>query len=158
MRKLTNGGMAKVYKLYTFIAYLIPMAVLFFVRFGVYSRSEGAFGFWGIVVLMLCVVAFKNACLNFFKNYRLLSVSLVILIIGVFSEFLASELLIIGIVSSVGSIISLLFSVVSEVYEKHAYKTVDGEKVINKTQAIPQKQAWKEAYGYNIVDEEEIGE
>lgn len=149
--KLTNNGMGRVYKLYTLLCYILPMVALFIFNYDAYSKEEGAFGFWGIVVLMLCVIAFKNFCIDFFKKYRLLSVSLVVTVLGIFSEFLASQLIVIGVVSSGASIVSLVVSVVADVYDEHAFKLVDGEKVINKSPAISQKEAWKEAYGYNLV-------
>lgn len=152
--KLTNNGMARVYKLYTFLAYIIPMIVLYIIKNKDFSSGGSIFGFWGILVLMLCVIAFKNFLVEFFKNYGLLTVSLVFLIIGIFSDFIASELVVIGMVSVAASIVSLIFSVVADIYDEHAFKTVDGEKQRNTAPAIPQKQAWREAYFYNFTTEE----
>ena len=143
--------MAKVYKLYTFFAYILPMTALYIWKYDNFSKQGGTFGFFGIIVLMLCVIAFKNFCLEFFKNYRILTVSIIILIIGIISEFLSSELLTIGIFSVIASGISLLFSCVADVYDEHAYKVVDGEKQKNGDPALSQKLAWKEAYGYVFV-------
>lgn len=149
--KLTNSGMARVYKIYTFLAYIIPMVVLYGVKYKDFSNDGSIFGFWGIIVLMLCVIMFKNFCVDFFKKYRILSVSIIILIIGLFSDFLATQLVLIGVVSVAASIISLIVSVVADIYEEHAYKVIDGEKQRNTDPAITQKEAWKEAYFYNFV-------
>lgn len=149
--KLTNSGMSRLYKLYTFLAYVLPMVVLFIVNHDAYGKEEGIFGFWGIIVLMLCVIAFKNFVTEFFKKYRVLTVSVMLLIIGIFAEFLGSQLILIGVVSTCAAIVSLVFSHVGDVYDEHCYKMVNGEKVINKAPAIPQKEAWNEAYGYTLV-------
>ena len=98
--KLTNSGMSRLYKLYTFLAYVLPMVVLFIVNHEAYAKEEGIFGFWGIIVLMLCVIAFKNFVTEFFKKYRVLTVSVILLIIGIFAEFLGSQLVLIGVVST----------------------------------------------------------
>lgn len=149
--KLTNSGMSRLYKFYTFLAYVLPMIILFIFNQDDYGTEEGVFGFWGIIIVMLCVIAFKNFVTDFFKKYRVLSVSILLLIIGLFSEFLGSQLVLIGVVSTCAAIVSLVFSHVGDAYDEHCYKTIDGEKVINKAPAISQKEAWKEAYGYTLV-------
>ncbi len=155
--KLTNGGMCRIYKLYTFLVYVIPMALLFAFKYESFSSDGGIFGFWGIIVLILCVIMFKEFCASFFKKQPIISVSIVLLVIGVFADFLATYLTLIGIVSGVGGVLSCIFSVVADVYNAHAYKMVDGEKVINKAVALSQKEAWKEAYGYNFADNNNNG-
>lgn len=149
--KLTNSGMCRLYKLYTFLIYVIPMTVLFIAKHDAFSSQGGVFGFWGIIVLILCVLMFKEFVATFFKKQPIISVSIVLLVIGLFAEFLASYLALIGIVSGVAGIASSIVSVVADVYNTHSYKMVDGEKVLNKGVAISQKEAWHEAYGYNFA-------
>ena len=149
--KLTNSGMCRLYKLYTFLIYVIPMTVLFISKHDAFSSQGGVFGFWGIIVLILCVLMFKEFVATFFKKQPIISVSIVLLVIGLFAEFLASYLALIGIVSGVAGIASSIVSVVADVYNNHSYKLVDGEKILNKGVAIPQKEAWREAYGYNFA-------
>lgn len=150
--KLTNGGMCRLYKFYTFLVYVIPMVVLFIIKKDDYIKDGSRFGFWGIVVLMLCVIMFKNFCVEFFKKQRIMTVSVIIFIIGIFSEYLSSQLILIGLVSVIASAVSMAFSLVADVYEQHAFKTDEaGEKIINKNIAISQKEAWREAYGYNFA-------
>ncbi len=153
--KLTNGGMCRIYKIYTFLVYVIPMALLFAFKYESFSSDGGMFGFWGIIVLMLCVIMFKDFCASFFKKQPIISVSIVLLVIGLFAEFLAEYLPLIGIVSGVAGVLSCIFSVVADVYNNHAYKVIDGEKIINKSIALPQKEAWREAYGYNFYAEKQ---
>lgn len=149
--KLTNGGMAKVYKIYTLLAYILPMSALYLWKYKEFSAEGSKFGFFGLIVLMLCVIMFKNFCVEFFKNYRILSVSIIIMIVGLFADYLASQLVLIGAWSVGASVLSLIISVVGDIYDEHAFKTVDGEKTRNPDPAISQKQAWKEAYFYNFV-------
>ena len=149
--KLTNSGMCRLYKLYTFLIYVIPMTVLFITKHDAFSSQGGVFGFWGIIVLILCVLMFKEFVASFFKKQPIISVSIVLLVIGLFAEFLASYLALIGIVSGVSGVASSVVSVVADVYNTHSYKMVDGEKVLNKSVAISQKEAWHEAYGYNFA-------
>lgn len=153
--KLTNGGMSRVYKLYSFLIYVIPMVVLFIIKKDAFSSAGGVFGFWGIIVLILCIIMFKDFCASFFKKQPILSVSIVLLALGLFSEFLAEYLTLIGLVSGIAGLMSGLVSVVADTYENHSYRMVDGEKVINKKVAISQKEAWREAYGYTFITEEE---
>ncbi|MBQ3047050.1 MAG: hypothetical protein II988_06600 [Clostridia bacterium] len=148
--KLTNSGMCRLYKLYTFLIYVIPMTVLFITKHDAFSSQGGVFGFWGIIVLILCVLMFKEFVASFFKKQPIISVSIVLLVIGLFAEFLASYLSLIGIVSSAAGVASSAVSVVADVYSQHSYKTIDGEKIINKGVALSQKEAWREAYGYNF--------
>lgn len=153
--KLTNSGMSRLYKLYSFLIYVIPMIVLFIIKKDAFSSDGGIFGFWGIIVLILCIIMFKDFCASFFKKQPILSVSIVLLVLGFFSEFLATYLTLIGVVSGVAGLLSSLVSVVADVYENHSYKIIDGEKIINKRAAIPQKEAWREAYGYTFITQEE---
>lgn len=148
--KLTNSGMCRIYKLYTFLVYVIPMTILFIAKYDAFSSRGGIFGFWGIIVLILCVLMFKEFLASFFKKQPIISISIVLLTIGLFAEFLASYLTLIGIISGASGIASSMVSVVADVYNSHSYKMVDGEKVLNKSVAISQKEAWREAYGYNI--------
>lgn len=149
--KLTNSGMCRIYKLYTFLIYVIPMTILFIAKHDAFSSQGKIFGFWGIIVLILCVLMFKEFVASFFKKQPIISVSIVLLVIGLFAEFLASYLALIGIVSGVSGVASSVVSVVADVYNTHSYKMVDGEKVLNKSVAISQKEAWHEAYGYNFA-------
>lgn len=152
--KFTNGGMSRIYKIYTFLLYVLPMVILFVIKREDYTSDGSIFGFWGIIIVMLCVIMFKSFVVDFFKKYSILTVSIIVMIIGLFSRFLSTQLILIGVVSTIASILSLSVSVVADVYDKHAYKTVDGEKVVNKSPAISEKEAWKEAYGYNIAEDE----
>ena len=153
--KLTNSGMCRLYKIYTFLIYVIPMTVLFIIKHDAFSSQGGIFGFWGIIVLILCVLMFKEFISSLFNKQPIISVSIVLLVVGLFAEFLASYLTLIGIVSGVSGIASSLVSVVADVYSAHSYKTIDGEKVLNKSVAISQKEAWREAYGYNFTQDDE---
>ena len=154
--RVTNGAMARVYKLYTFLVYALPMIALYAWKHDEFATEGSAFGFWGIVVVFLLVIAFKNLIVDFFKKYSLLSISLGILFLGLFSEFLADNLLIIGVFSTVSSLFSLCVSVVADVYTEHAHIMENGEKKVNKAPAISQKEAWKEAYFFDFVANTEI--
>jgi len=155
--KFTNGAMAKVYKIYTFLIYIIPMIGLYVWKHEDFGTEGSIFGFWGIVVIFLMVIAFKQFCADFFKKFPQLSVSLIILFIGLFSEFLADNLVLIGSFSTVASILGLLFSTVADVYQSHAFliDKATGEKRLNKNKAISQKEAWQEAYFFGIAEEVE---
>ncbi|MBQ7349252.1 MAG: hypothetical protein IJW47_04585 [Clostridia bacterium] len=133
------------------------MTILFITKRDAFSSQGGIFGFWGIIVLILCVLMFKEFVASFFKKQPIISVSIVLLIVGLFAEFLATYLALIGIVSGIAGIASSVVSVVADVYSRHSYKTVNDEKVINKGVAISQKEAWREAYGYNFFTTQDGG-
>lgn len=151
--KLTNGGMSRIYKLYTFLAYLCPMLALFIIKRDEFSSQGGVIGFWGIIALFLCIIAFREFCVSFFKKYRQLSISLIVLIIGLLSEFLGDNMVIIGAVSTAASLISMFFSCVADVYENHAFRLVDGEKTLNRGAGLKQSDAWREAYFFGFAEE-----
>lgn len=153
--KLTNGGMARLYRIYTFLIYAFPMLALYAWKHEEFGTQASAFGFWGIVVLFLLIIAFKNFCIDFFKKFTLLSISLIILFIGLFSEFLSDNLILIGAFSTVASLMSLFISVVADVYANHAFIIENGEKKVNKSPAIAQKEAWHEAYFFSFAESEE---
>lgn len=150
---MTNRGMSLLYKAYSFIVYVIPMAALFLLNLDAYKTDGSIFGFWGFVILAFVFVAFKNSFLNLIKNRTLITVSGMFLIFAVLMNYLASEMILISSVSFVGAVLQSVIGVVADVYSDHAYITVDGIKRLNGKKALSQKQAWAEAYGFVGVSE-----
>ena len=153
--KLTNSGKCKLYRLYAFIAYTIPMAVLFFVNYNAYKQEGGAVGFWGFVLLGFVFLAFKEQILTLFKKRMLMSLSGTLFIFAILMQFIADQIILITGVSFAAGLLSSFISVVGDVYAERSYRMVDGEKIKNTSPAIPDKQAWLEAYGWNFTREDE---
>ena len=153
--RLTNSGKCKLYRVYAFIAYAIPMAILFFVNYNAYKQEGGVVGFWGFVLLGFVFLAFKEQILSLFKKRMLMSLSGTLFIFAILMQFIADQIILITGVSFAAGLLSSFISVVGDVYAERAYKMVDGEKVKNTAPAISDKQAWLEAYGYNFTNETE---
>lgn len=153
--KLTNSGKCKLYRLYAFIAYAIPMAMLFFVNYNAYKQEGGAVGFWGFVLLGFVFLAFKEQILTLFKKRMLMSLSGTLFIFAILMQFIADQIILITGVSFAAGLLSSFISVVGDVYAERSYRMVDGEKIKNTSPAIPDKQAWLEAYGWNFTREDE---
>lgn len=143
---MTNGAKCLLYRFYSFCAYLIPMAVLFLLNKEKYDSDGSMFGFFGYVVLFFVILAFKNAFLNLIRNKTLLTVSAVLFIFSLMMHYLADEMMIITAVSLVGSVLQSIIQVVADVYEQYSKVTVDGITRRNTAPAIPDAQAWREAY------------
>lgn len=143
---MTNGQKAVIYRLYSFLAYLVPMILLFFINKDKYITEGGAFGFFGYVVLIFVVVSFKNTFIELIKSKTLLTVSAILFLFSLLMQYLADEMLMISVFSFFGALFQLLFQLVADVYERYAYVTVDGIKKKNREPALTDGQAWKEAY------------
>ncbi len=143
---MTNGQKAVLYRLYSFLAYLLPMAILFLINGEKYITDGCAFGFFGYIVLILVVVSFKNTFVNLIKSKTLLTVSAILFLFALLMKYLADEMLIITVFSFIGAALQLLFQLVADVYEAHAYITENGIKHKNRSRALTDAQAWKEAY------------
>lgn len=143
---MTNGQKAVLYRLYSFLAYLVPMIVLFCINKDKYVTEGGAFGFFGYILLIFVVVSFKNTFLDLIKSKTLLTVSAILFLFSLLMRYLADEMLIISVFSFAGALLQLLFQLVADVYDAHAYITENGIKRKNRAPALTDAQAWKEAY------------
>jgi hypothetical protein len=122
-------------------------------------RSEGSmFGFFGIVIMVLVVLSFKNAFLKFVKNKTLITVSLILLLFAYFMQYMGDNMILIATVSLFGAILQSGFESVAAVYERYSFKVVDGVRRLNYDAAIPEKQAWRESIGVLGIEEDEGNE
>ena len=144
---MTNGAKRRLYRFYAFLVYLTPMLVLFFVRIEKYTQTAGAISFFGFIVIAFVVLFFKKQLLTFAEKDVLLSLAIVLLIFSIAAIFIAKELAWIAGTSIVGAILSKVVNIVGDVYENYEYKIVDGIKKKNRDPALPDKEAWREAYG-----------
>lgn len=145
---MNNLAKCYLYRLYAFMGYALPMLILFGVNHEAYISTGAAVGFFGILILALCLISFKNTVLSFVKAHFLLSFSVVLLAVSAAMKALAGELLLISFVSLLGSILQGVFDTVADVYHNHAYITrEDGTRAKNGAPALPDRTAWKEAYG-----------
>ncbi len=143
--KLTNKGQSRLFNFYAFLAYAIPMTLLFIFNNNAYKSSGSIVGFWGIVLFAFVVIAFREFLLKQLKNKMLLTLSIVWLIISLLMRYFADKMLLISFVSFFGALLSTFVTAVGDAYEAHAYKIENDEKVLNLEPAIPFKQALKEA-------------
>lgn len=147
---MTNLGKSYLYRLFSWCAYVIPLAVLFIVNRDAYIAPESAIGFFGIVIIALAIIAFKDTVINAFKRSPLMTLSIVLLVIGMMMESIAGQLSLIATASLIGSCLHLIVDKVADVYHDRAYRIVDGIKTRNREPAIPDLAAWREAYGIHV--------
>lgn len=144
---MTNLGKSYIYRLFSWCAYVIPLAVLFVVNRDAYIAPESTIGFFGIVIIALAVIAFKDTVVNAFKRSPLMTLSIVLLVVGMMMESIAGQLSLIATASLIGSCLHLVVDKVADVYHDRAYRIVDGVKTRNREPALPDREAWREAYG-----------
>lgn len=144
---MTNMGKSYIYRLLSWLAYCVPLIVLFIANRDAYIKTESAVSFFGIVVIALGVIAFKSTVINAFKRSPLMTISVLLLLVGMFMNSIADQLSMIAVASLIGSCLHLTVDKVADVYAERAYKTVDGVRQRNFERAIPDRQAWREAYG-----------
>lgn len=146
---MTNLGMCYVYKLYAFLAYMVPMLSLYIVNVDHYYTEGTYWGFFSYIILAFVIISFKNSFINAFKTKTLITTSAVLLVFSLIMRYISDEMILICAVSLVGSIIQNFFEVVADVYYNYSYIVQDGIKKRNRAHALPQKEAWREAYGFS---------
>ena len=151
---MTNRAKCLLYKFYSFVAYSAPMLALFAINHEEYKSEGSAFGFFGIVILVMIVLSFKNAFLAFVKNKTLISVSLIMLLFAYFMQYMGDNMILIATVSLFGSVMQSGFESVAAVYDRRAYKEVNGVRKLNGEKACDDKEAWREAFGIIVSVEE----
>jgi len=140
---MTNIRRFYMYRLLAFVAYLVPMATLFGIRHNIYLKTmSSGLSFFGFVVVMLLAISFKSKLTAVARKNTVMTISVVIFVVAVVMQYLATELLIISLASVVGCVFSAIFEPVAEVYKGRCYK--DGAKV--RTERLPHKKAWQQGY------------
>lgn len=151
MAKLTNTGKWRVYKLLTFLAFSLPLLILFIVNVNEYRQDSSVFGFWSIVIFALIVFALKEKVVEMWKKNSLLTFTAIWFIIEWLSYVLAKKAILIAGVAFVASLLSSVIEQVANVYYEHRYKLVDGVKVLDRGEGLSDKMAWGEAFGGNTA-------
>ncbi len=146
--KLTNRGKCLQYKLFAFLVYLIPMTLLFFINLGAYTNDGGSFNFWGIMIFVGIVLAFKNYIIDAFKKRTLLSINIALLAMSIVMRYLSDEVILIASIGSISALIASFVETVADTYDLMSYKLVDGVKIKNTAPAMGDKDAWRMAYGF----------
>lgn len=150
-----NVGRYRLYKLYSCIAYASPMAVLFGLNSQTYladTTGGKSIGFWGIVMLVFLILAFKNIIKDLITKNTILSVSLLMLTLSFAMRFIANQLMIISACSIGGSILLAIVEPVADYYYSVAYTQVSEDmRVKTNLPKVPHKEAWKRAYGYGFM-------
>ncbi len=141
----TNKGRYRLYKLISFLVYVLPLVILFAVERDHYLKTAGtSLSFFGYIIVAFALIAFKDKLLGFAKNNAILTVSLIVFIISLIMRYLADELLLISGVSLFGALLSTIIEPVCEVFKKRADKDdEDGE-----VRLLTHKNAWRLAYGF----------
>ena len=143
---MTNGAKCFLYKCYSFLAYLIPMGILFIINRERYDSDGSMVGFFGYIAIFFVILAYKNSFQNLVKNKTLLTVSAVLFVFSLIMHYLADEMMLITGVSFVGAIFQSVLQAVADVYETHSKIIVDGVQRRNTGPAISDAEAWREAY------------
>lgn len=141
----TNKARYLFYKWLSFLIYIVPLVILFAVKSGDYISDGGGktMSFWGYLLIIFAVVAFKDKVLNFAKKNTILTVSIIIFAIAWIMKYLANELLLISFISLLGSLISTFIEPVVNIYEARVKKEREGEAV----GLLAHRDAWRLAYG-----------
>ena len=142
--KLTNYGQSIMFKIYAFLVYLIPMLILFFTNIDAYT-SDSKLSFFGILILGTCLIAFCGTIKKII-NYNVgLSVSVIVFLIALLSKYLGEQLMLISGCSFIGSVLSIVFTAISNTYYRLAFvEDEQGRKRKDKSPAISFKEAWQE--------------
>lgn len=151
--KLTNSGKMRLYQLYSIIAYLLPMLLCYFLFF-FNSEPKTQFGFWGYMILFMVFIFSYKVIVKSMQKTPLLFGSILLLVFGLVMSELGESLSLISVFSIVGALISTIILKVENVYEANSKIAVNGNINVmqkNPAPAIPDKQAWKIAYG--VLDE-----
>ena len=123
--KLTNHAQSVLFKIYAFLVYCLPMAVLYFCNIENYN-SDSKLSFMGVLLIGFVAIAFANTVKKII-NYNIgLSVSSIIFVIALLSKFLGEQLIMISGASFIGSVFALIFSEISNTYSRFAFK-IDAE-------------------------------
>lgn len=123
---MTNLGKCRLYRIYAFLTYCIPMIICLQVNNKAYMSGGSAFGFWAYILLFFCLIAFKNIFLKWVEKRATLVMSAVLMIFSLMMIYLAEEMLLICAVSLVASILSYFVDVVADVYYANAWIAVNG--------------------------------
>lgn len=147
-----NIARYRLYKIYSCIAYATPMAILFGVNSSQYiSDTTGgkSIGFWGFVMLIFIVLAFKNKIKELGTKNAVMTVSILVFSISLIMRLIADQLMIISLCSIGGSVLSNMVEPVADYYYSVAYKQLNEDVRVKQNLAtIPQKIAWRQAYGF----------
>ena len=148
---MTNYGKSIVYKIYAFIAYLVPMLILFFCNLSEYT-SDSRLSFFGILIIGFLITALSGTIKKIFNYNISLSISASIFIVALISYYMGEKLLLISGVSFIGSALSSLVGAVADTYMRLAYiQDEGGRRRKDTSKAISDKEAWRETYLFGNI-------
>lgn len=152
--KMTNSGKMRLYQLYSLIAYAIPMIICYFAFFHS-SEAKTQIGFWGYLIFFMIFIFFYKVVAKTISKVPLLFGSVFLWVFGLVLSNLADSMVLIGIFSVIGAVLSTIVLKVEKVYEANSKIAVNGNVNMmqkNPAPAIKEKRAWKIAYG--VVEDE----
>ncbi|MDR1138324.1 MAG: hypothetical protein LBK70_00385 [Clostridiales bacterium] len=138
-----NARRYYLYKLLSFVAYAVPMAVLFGINHKEYLKNEyTGLGFFGYIMLLFLALSFKSKLTAVAQKNSILTMSTVIFVVALIMYKVGEQLLMISGMSLLGCLLSTIFERPADVYRRYGWK--DG--VVYKGVPVPHKKAW--AWGY----------
>ena len=144
--KQTNKGRFYLYRLLSFLAYVMPLMILFACQSSHYLQNVGtSLSFFGYIIVALILIALKDKLLDFAKKNTILTVSLVLFVVSAVMRYLADELLLISGVSVFGALLATVIEPVADVYKKRSDEEAKNGKTM---ETITHKNAWRLAYGF----------
>lgn len=157
---MTNKAKALKYTLFSCLAYLIIMLVLFVWKWDDYvTYADGGtkIGMFGFLVVGLCLIVFKQKIFKLIEASNVMfTFSLVGFLVSIGVKAMSEELLLIFTFSLLGSAISGIFDRVTAVYKQNSTLVINGIEQPNKAKALPDREAWARAFGINFKAEEGI--
>lgn len=145
---MTNFAKCLIYKCLAFLVFCVPLVILFIANHDEYGTKASAVGFWAYIILIFCVIAFKETVLSVVRKHTLISVCLAVFVTSLVMHFLADRFMLISGVALIGACLQEIVDSVADTYRDHSYiVAADGTKTRNTAPAIPDRQAWRETYG-----------
>jgi len=137
------------YKLLAFVAYALPMGVLFGLNFKTYTKNEyTGLAFWGYVVAIFLALALKDKLTAVAKKNTLLTVSTIIFVVSLLMYKASEQMMLISGMSLLGCLLSTVFDKPAEVYKRACWD--NGKKI--RTAVVPHKRAWADGYLGELQD------
>lgn len=135
-----------VYILYSILAYIFPMAILIGAKHDVYFKTTtSSVTVTGIIIFAILLIVLKNQ-LSKYPVIPIIIGHIAVIVVMLLPKIIADEVILALSVSLVGIVMSCVFDRVAQFYARTSYNA-DG--TLNK-KAIPQKQAWSEAYCFGL--------
>lgn len=149
-----NLGKYRLYKLYSYLAFIAPFGVLFglnheaYITFtdGIAKASWASLGLGGYIIAMILAIRFKTSVIGAIKKDPVLTMGWVMITIAGIMMLIAEQMLFLGIATVTGCYASRYVEPVADVFYNRCYKLNGDKKMKIITTTLTAKEAWRQAY------------